>query len=101
MQLKPGARLRSAVCTTEVVVVRTPADDVDVRCGGTPMIPIADDAPGGAVAAGFDGGTLLGKRYADADLGLEMLCTKAGDGALSIGDTLVDLKDAKPLPSSD
>ena len=30
-------------------------------------------------------GTLLGKRYADAEVGLELLCTKAGKGTLSLG----------------
>ena len=45
--------------------------------------------------------TLLGKRYADDELGLELLCTQGGDGALSIGDTPLLVKGAKPLPSSD
>ena len=31
-------------------------------------------------------GTLIGKRYADAETGLELLCTKGGDGSLSLGD---------------
>ena len=36
MQLKPGLRLESATCDTQVVVVKAPKDvaDVDVRCGG-------------------------------------------------------------------
>jgi len=46
-------------------------------------------------------GTLLGKRYADGDTGLELLCTKAGEGSLSLGGTPLALKEAKPLPSSD
>jgi hypothetical protein len=46
-------------------------------------------------------GTLLGKRYADEDLGLELLCTKGGDGSLSLGDTVIPVKGSKPLPSSD
>ncbi len=39
MQLKPGCRLESATCDTQVVVVRAPKDggDVDLRCGGEPM----------------------------------------------------------------
>ena len=39
MELKPGLRLESATCDTQVVVVRAPkeATDVDVRCGGHPM----------------------------------------------------------------
>jgi hypothetical protein len=46
-------------------------------------------------------GTLLGKRYADEAIGLEVLCTKAGQGSLSVGDTALAVKEAKPLPSSD
>jgi hypothetical protein len=45
--------------------------------------------------------TLTGKRYADEDLGLELLCTKAGEGWLSVGDRPLLVKGAKPLPSSD
>jgi hypothetical protein len=46
-------------------------------------------------------GTLLGKRYADEELGLELLCSQAGEGALTIGDQPLLIKGAKPLPSSD
>ena len=35
------------------------------------------------------------------ELGLEVLCTKGGDGALSVGDAPLLVKGAKPLPSSD
>ena len=35
------------------------------------------------------------------ELGVELLCSKPGAGALSIGDELIPLKEAKPLPSSD
>jgi hypothetical protein len=53
------------------------------------------------VQPGFDEGTLLGKRYASEDDGIELLATKAGKGSLSLGTTPVPRKDAKPLPSSD
>lgn len=100
MELQAGTRLRSAVCATEIVVVKAPSGEVDIRCGGTSMVPATGDAPGGSVEAPFDGGTLLGKRYTDgADL--EVLCAKAGDGALSVGTDLLEVKGAKPLPSSD
>ena len=76
--------------------------EVDLRCGGEPIVPVDQAAAGDkAPAAGFDGGTLLGKRYADDDLGLEVLCTKAGAGSLSIGDSPLGVKQPKPLPSSD
>ena len=99
MELKPGARLQSQADTTQVVVVAAPSGDVDLRCGGHPMVPIG--AESAALASdGFDEGTQVGKRYADADLGLEVLCTKAGTCSLSIGQEALHIKGAKPLPSS-
>ena len=101
-QLKVGSRLRSAVCTTEVIVIAAPSGDVDVRCGGTPMLAMgaAPDAAG-SVAADAAGGTALGKRYVTTSGELELLCTKPGQGSLGLGSTLLVLKEAKPLPSSD
>ena len=102
MELKPGSRLESATCDAQVVVVKAPKDggDVDLRCGGEPMRPLGEG--GDRLPISFEGeGTLLGKRYADDDLGLELLCSAAGAGALSLGDTPLLVKGAKPLPSSD
>lgn len=102
MELRPGLRLESATCDTQVVVVKAPKDagDVDVRCGGEPM---REHGSGGdhLPASGEGDPTLLGKRYADDDLGLELLCTQGGAGALSVGTTPLLVKGAKPLPSSD
>ena len=101
IQLKAGVRLRSAVDACEVVVVKAPADPVDLRCGGHPFLP-ADAAPASeSIVAGFDGGTQLGKRYSEDELGLELLCTKAGEGSISVGETILAVKGAKPLPASD
>ncbi|MEZ5140446.1 MAG: hypothetical protein R2702_15380 [Acidimicrobiales bacterium] len=102
MELKPGLRLESATCDTQVVVVKAPKDvaDVDVRCGGEPMRELGaggDRLP----VAGEGDATLLGKRYEDAGLGLELLCTQGGDGALTVGEAPLLVKGAKPLPSSD
>lgn len=102
MQLRAGSRLRSAVDTTEVVVVKAPADAIDLRCGGHEMLPFDAEAPaGGSPVAGLADGTQLGKRYVDAGGTLELLCTKAGDGTLSVGEAPLGLKEAKPLPASD
>ena len=102
MQLKAGTRLRSATDACEVVVVRAPADPVDLRCGGHPFVAIdAEAASALGTEAGFDQGTQLGKRYADDELGLELLCTKAGTGSISVGETVLAIKGAKPLPASD
>src|SRR4051812_43147228 len=97
VELKAGSRWKSSVCDTEVVVVRAPADPVDLECGGHPMVPLDADAPNGlALEESQAGGTLLGKRYA-ADVGLELLCTKPGKGSLSVGGEPIGLKEAKPL----
>src|ERR671918_982906 len=102
MDIKVGARLRSTVCDTEVIVVRSPGGELDLRCGGHPMVAKDADAPSaGEPKAGLDGGTLVGKRYGDQERGLEILATKAGAGSLSMGDDPLPVKDAKPLPSSD
>jgi hypothetical protein len=99
MDLKAGQRLHSTVCDTSVVVVKGAAG-VDLTCGGAPLA----DAPGsngGAPAAGFDEGSLLGKRYEDADTGIEVLCVKPGAGSVAVDGRLLTLKAAKALPSSD
>ena len=46
-------------------------------------------------------GSQLGKRYVDAETGLEALCSKSGAGSLSIDGRPLTLKEAKKLPSSD
>lgn len=76
--------------------------ELDLRCGGAPLVPVDAEVPGGeGPRAPFDTGTLLGKRYTDDDGSIELLCTKAGAGTLSIGEQPLVVKGAKPLPSSD
>ena len=101
MQLNVGQTLYSTVDSTAVIVVRAPEADVTITCGGADMTPDKPAAPAGAGAAAGSDGTLLGKRYADEDLGLELLCTKAGPGALAVNGTPLEIKQAKPLPASD
>jgi hypothetical protein len=101
MELKPGTKLRSAVCSTEVIVVRPPADPVELCCGGVPMADAAAEPGPATMDPAHADGTLLGKRYAHSDTGVELLCTKQGTGSLSIGAVPLGIKDAKPLPASD
>lgn len=101
IQLKAGARLRSAVDACEVVIVTAPADPVDLRCGGHPFLAADADPASESIVAGFEGGTQLGKRYSEDELGLEILCTKTGEGAISVGEAILAVKGAKPLPASD
>ena len=102
MRLKPGQKLRSAVCDAQVVVVKAPAVDVEVACGGAPLLADGESAAGDvALDASLGDGPLLGKRYADEELGLELLCSRAGTGALTVDGRALPVKGAKPLPSSD
>jgi hypothetical protein len=100
--IKPGSRLRSPVCDVEVIVIKAPGSDLDLRCGGKPMIQMDEErSTGQAPEPGFDQGTLIGKRYVDETGDLEVLCTKGGPSSLSLGETVLQVKEAKPLPSSD
>lgn len=96
--MKPGSKLKSAVCDTEVMVIK--GSGVVVDCGGASM---AAERPAerAAVNPAFAEGTKMGKRYVDAAGTVELLCVKPGQGSLSIAGVALQLKDAKPLPSSD
>lgn len=96
--MKPGTKLKSAVCDTEVMVVR--AADVVIECGGSPMTE-EKPAERKPVNPAFADGTKIGKRYVDAAGTIELLCVKAGQGSLSIAGQALKVKDAKPLPASD
>ncbi|BFM07811.1 hypothetical protein [Halioxenophilus aromaticivorans] len=96
--MKPGSKLKSSVCTTEVMVIR--GSGLVVECGGAPMAEVAP-AEKGTASADFSEGTQMGKRYVDEVGSLELLCVKAGTGSLAIDGKALQLKDAKPLPSSD
>lgn len=101
--LKSGARLRSQVCPTEVIIVRPGSGSVTLTCGGHPMVDLkATPAEGLTPAPGLDTGSALGKRYTAVDDDqLEVLVTKAGAGTLADGATPLVIKEAKPLPASD
>jgi hypothetical protein len=97
--MKPGSKLKSAVCDTEVMVIKAAAGTA-VNCGGAPLVaerpaerPVIDPA--------FAAGTRIGKRYVNADNSLELLCVKAGQGTLAVNGVALLLKEAKPLPASD
>ena len=102
MTLKPGARLFSAVCTTEMIAVKAPAGEVELTIGGAAPVASAAARDGsGTVAQGHGGGAAMGKRYVDSGETIELLCTKAGDGLPALGGELLQVKEAKPLPASD
>ncbi len=105
MKLRPGLKLQSPVTETQLVVVRAPDAEVELAAGGVPLAEDgAEPAGGPSTGVGLDAsgeGPKLGKRYADDELGLELLCTRAGEGALTVDGRPLLEKGAKPLPSSD
>jgi hypothetical protein len=101
MQVKAGTKLASTVCDTQVVVVRAPADDVELGCGGAPLVGADEGGATGEPDPTLAAGTLIGKRYADEEVGIELLCTKAGAGTLTCNGAVLEIKGAKPLPASD
>ncbi len=100
--LKAGARFKSAVCDTQVMVVKAPAGDYALQCGGALMLGApAAAGEGAALDPAHSGGTLIGKRYVNADESIELLCTKGGAGSLALDGAALEVKQAKQLPSSD
>ena len=99
--IKTGTRLKSQVCDTEVIIVKTGDGLDDLRAGGVPMLELgAEAATDAELNEKFADGNVMGKRYVDA-AGAEVLVTKAGAGTLSVGDEPLSIKEAKPLPASD
>lgn len=102
MELKPGTQLASTVCDTQVVVVRAPEGEVELTCGGRPMVPV-DQLSAAEREQPLDSGEppQLGKRYEAADIDLEVLCTKAGTGPLAANGKPLEVKQPKAVPASD
>lgn len=96
--MKPGTKLKSQVCDTEVMVIRAGAETIE--CGGVTMAEGKPDTPG-AMNADHATGSLMGKRYVDGGATFELLCVKPGKGSLSVDGVALVPKDAKPLPASD
>jgi hypothetical protein len=102
MDYRAGMRLKSVVCTTEVIVVKPPPSGSTLMCGGAPMIAVTDTATGEAtISDDARGGSQLGKRYVAPDTSLELLCTKNGVGSLALDAAALEIQGAKPLPPSD
>lgn len=99
--LKVGARLKSNVCDTEVMVISCADPSLVVSCGGAEILDAAEAKTGGDLDSAHADGSLLGKRYVNGAGKIELLCVKAGKGSLAVNGEKLSLKDAKPLPSSD
>ncbi len=100
-ELKTGARLKSTVCDGEIMVVTTAGGDVNLTCGGAPMVEATAAADRVDINPDHAVGIVIGKRYINAEETLEVLCVKAGDGSLAIDGDLLLQKDTKKLPKTD
>jgi hypothetical protein len=101
VKFRAGQQLVSAVDSTTVIIIRAPAGECTLTCGGVVMA----NADGPVATAQADpslmGGTQIGKRYVDEADTIQVLCTKAGDGTLALDGKPLVIQAAKPLPASD
>jgi hypothetical protein len=101
VKFRAGQQLVSAVDSTAVIIIRAPAAEGTLTCGGVVMT--APDAPGpaGEPDPALMSGTQIGKRYVDEADTIQLLCTKAGSGTLALDGKPLVIQAAKPLPASD
>lgn len=100
VELKPGSRFQSTVCTTQVIVVKGDGD-AELTCGGAAMVAAGTAEISGEPASDAAEGTLLGKRYTNADATVELLATKGGEGSIAVSGTPLSVAEPKTLPASD
>ncbi len=102
LSLTVGQRLKSTVCTTEIMVIVAPADEIELTCGGAPMTDgDVNNGEAASVHPDHAEGSTIGKRYVSQEGDVEMLCVKPGEGSLAVAGTPLKLKDAKKLPKTD
>lgn len=95
--MKPGSRIKSNACDTEVVIIKYCGGTI--QCGGAVMTEAG--GAGADLSADFAGGSIMGKRYVDEAGTVELLCVKPGQGTLALDGVALTRKEAKPLPASD
>ncbi len=99
-EYKPGSRWQSQTGRGSFVVVKGPAGDGELTCGGQAVQPQVSVGPA-EKSEGADDGSIAGKRYTEDESGLEVLCVQSSDGTLAFDGRALSRKNAKPLPSSD
>ena len=98
---RAGQQLVSAVDSTAVIIIRAPAAECTLTCGGVAMQAPGEPAPAADPDPALMGGTQIGKRYVDEADTIQLLCTKAGSGTLALDGQPLVIQAAKPLPASD
>jgi hypothetical protein len=103
LKFRAGQQLVSAVDSTAVIVIRAPAGECVLTCGGVAMMAPGEPGPGPGAERdpSLMGGTQIGKRYVDEADTIQVLCTKAGAGTLALDGKPLQIQAARPLPASD
>jgi len=101
VKFRAGQQLVSAVDGTAVIVIKAPATEGTVTCGGVAMALAGEAVTAAEPDPALMGGTQLGKRYVDDADTIQVLCTKAGSGTLALDGRPLVIQAAKPLPASD
>jgi hypothetical protein len=101
VKFRAGQQLVSAVDSTAVIVIKAPAGEYTLTCGGSAMALAGEPVTAAEPDPSLMGGTQLGKRYVDAAGTFQVLCTKAGGGTLALDGQPLVIQAARPLPASD
>jgi hypothetical protein len=101
VKFRAGQQLVSAVDSTAVIVIKAPAAECTVTCGGIAMATAGEPVTAAEADPSLMGGTQIGKRYVDDADTIQLLCTKAGGGTLALDGQPLQIQAAKPLPASD
>lgn len=101
VKFRAGQQLVSAIDSTAVIVIKAPAAECTVTCGGVAMVTAGEPVTAAEPDPAQLGGTQIGKRYVDEADTIQLLCTKAGQGTLALDGNPLQIQAAKPLPASD
>ncbi len=101
VKFRAGQQLVSAVDSTAVIVIKAPAAECTVTCGGIAMATVGEPVTAAEPDPSLMGGTQIGKRYVDDADTIQLLCTKPGGGTLALDGQPLQIQAAKPLPASD
>ena len=101
VKFRAGQQLVSAVDSTAVIVIKAPAAECTLTCGGVAMAAAGQPVTAAEPDPSLMGGTQIGKRYVDDADTIQLLCTKAGSGTLALDGKPLVIQAAKPLPASD
>ena len=101
VKFRAGQQLVSAVDSTAVIIIKAPAAECTVTCGGVAMVVAGQAVTAAEPDPSLMGGTQIGKRYVDDADTIQVLCTKAGSGTLALDGAPLVIQAAKPLPASD